>query len=396
MLARRLVFFFALVVSLSLFNNCDNNFTVVQLKNNSLQQSTGDVCMDQLRVVYSQTYYPFMKTTCNQCHADKHGSTILQTSFAAFMSYGSTLIDHQSTTAHGGNSLGPQMQPQIDAFKPTWNQANDSYLTCKVQQANNNPGGGTSVLDVALVGKVVPNLMSTTANVNTYVPLSFNTATEVMVNSQMNVIKGTLRVEVKILPNGTIAAGLLFRNPTFAPASGQAAFTLSGLSVSINGVDQSQFFTTYKTLGSLGTGVNIPAGTGGTAAVALAAGFGAAPISFDGVNATTTVGLIIKNAIVAGVVPPAGTPTPTPAPAAVTFTQLTAAGGIFTTSCVGCHGAVGAAAGLNLTNYTQARAAATQIGARVISAAAPMPTAGLLPAAQQATITSWVNGGAPQ
>lgn len=403
MLARRLMIFSVFVGLVALFNNCDNNFTVVQVRNGNKLGSTGDVCLDQLKTVYATTYHPFLRSTCGACHGDKHGSANVTTSFNSFMTYGAGLIDIQATTAHGGNALGPQYQPQIDAFKPEWNDANDDYLVCKAQQQNSE-SGGSSVIDLPLVSKVVPNLAATAANNNTYASLSYNVATEVASNNQMNVIRGVFRIDVKLWVSSGATIGLIFRNPQFSPAAGSPAFVLTGLTVALNGADQSQFFTTFKTLGTANLGIGIPAGpaTGTLAFINLAGAQSTvgAPIAFAGVTAQTQVAVTLKNLIFNGVVapPPGSTPTPppTPTPAVVTFTQLTAAGGVFANSCVACHNANNQQANLDLTNYAEAFAARATIANRVVNTAAPMPPTGLLPAAQQATVTSWVNGGAPQ
>lgn len=86
-------------------------------------------------------------------------------------------------------------------------------------------------------------------------------------------------------------------------------------------------------------------------------------------------------------------------PATVTFTDLISANqtlGIFTQSCVGCHSGGAPAAGLDLTNYTAAKAKASMITARMSNTGAPMPPSGLLGAAARQVVTTWVNGGALQ
>jgi mono/diheme cytochrome c family protein len=79
-----------------------------------------------------------------------------------------------------------------------------------------------------------------------------------------------------------------------------------------------------------------------------------------------------------------------------TFTKLIATGGVFANSCIRCHGSSGASAGLNLQNYTQAKAAAAKIKSRINNANSPMPTGGLLPQAQRDIVNAWVDAGAPQ
>ncbi|WP_413293677.1 hypothetical protein ACLSU7_01095 [Bdellovibrio sp. HCB185ZH] len=93
---------------------------------------------------------------------------------------------------------------------------------------------------------------------------------------------------------------------------------------------------------------------------------------------------------------PTVTPTPSPTPATVTFTQLASSGGVFATSCFACHKAGSASAGLDLTNYSQAKAAASKIKSRMNNSSKPMPTSGLLPQAQRTLVDNWIAAGTPQ
>jgi mono/diheme cytochrome c family protein len=86
-------------------------------------------------------------------------------------------------------------------------------------------------------------------------------------------------------------------------------------------------------------------------------------------------------------------------PSVVRFSDLVSANqtlGIFTQSCVSCHSGGSPSAGLDLTNYTAAKAKAATITARMSNTAAPMPPTGLLGAAARQVVTTWVNGGALQ
>lgn len=90
---------------------------------------------------------------------------------------------------------------------------------------------------------------------------------------------------------------------------------------------------------------------------------------------------------------------PTPAPVAVldaTWTQLTAANGVLTNNCAGCHSGSRPSAGFNITNYVQAKSMATKIKDMINDSEESMPPSGLMNQAYRDTVTSWVNRGAPQ
>ncbi|WP_210415618.1 hypothetical protein [Bdellovibrio sp. ZAP7] len=93
---------------------------------------------------------------------------------------------------------------------------------------------------------------------------------------------------------------------------------------------------------------------------------------------------------------PTVSPTPSPTSATVTYTQLAASGGVFATNCFACHKAGGASAGLDLTSYTQAKAAASKIKSRMNNSSKPMPTSGLLPQTQRTLVDTWIANGTPQ
>ncbi|WP_413587076.1 hypothetical protein [Bdellovibrio sp. HCB274] len=93
---------------------------------------------------------------------------------------------------------------------------------------------------------------------------------------------------------------------------------------------------------------------------------------------------------------PSPSPTPSPTPVTVTYTQLAASGGVFATNCFACHKAGNAKDGLDLTNYAQAKAAASKIKARMNNANDPMPTNGILPQAQRTLVDTWIANGTPQ
>ncbi|MGZ3743259.1 MAG: hypothetical protein ACXWRE_06270 [Pseudobdellovibrionaceae bacterium] len=93
---------------------------------------------------------------------------------------------------------------------------------------------------------------------------------------------------------------------------------------------------------------------------------------------------------------PVSTPNPTPTPATtVTYSQLSATGGLFATYCFSCHNTQNPEGKLDMTIYSIAKSMSSQIKSRINNASNPMPTGGLLPQNQRDTINAWVDQGAP-
>lgn len=362
-----------------MFNNCGANGLMSAKQTGSpMIFASGGICLDQLKAVYQQTYFPFLSTTCNACHGAAQGSTNLNVSFAAFQERGVALIDLQSTTPHGGNSLGAAEQAKINAFKPTWNAGQAAYASCLANETTKSPTGSpTGAFDVELVAKAIPNIENTRNNANTYVQVSWNISQEVAADANMGKYQATLRVEARYFMNGDQAVGFLFRNPTLITTAGP--ISLGGLGLKVAGQEITSF-TTYQSL-------NQTIATPGT--VNLAPGAGAAIAYYENVTSTTPVAFVlhsITNSAGGG----AG---------AVRFADLVGTDpskSIFRNSCVTCHSAANPQAGLNLNDYNSARDRAAQIMARINNAAAPMPQTGLLPQAQRDIIQSWIDAGTPQ
>lgn len=398
-MVRRLVLFFAAMgTSIVMFQNCGVNFSAQggsKLGGSGNFASLGSPCLDQLRTVYASTYHPFYVANCNGCHSNAHGSRDLNVSFTTFMTYPTSVIDMKAVTGHGGNTLGPHIQPLIDAFKPAWKAGETQYMACLSTQPVPN-----GIFDLSLTPKIATNIAATRTNANMWIPLTWNTGAEVAVNANLGKVEGSFTVETRyyVPTGGTIATGLMFRNPRLRVTQG--TIQVGGLGLQL---DNSEIgaFTTYRTLN-----LNVGAGT---AFVALAPNAGAAIAAYPAVSAGTQIAFVLKS--LGGVNGggsngngnnPTPTPTPTPIPGGggggvVTFAQLSAPGtGVFAVSCANCHNAANAAGGLNITDYNSARNRAANIISRMNNAAAPMPTTGLLPQAQRDQVASWVNGGTPQ
>lgn len=414
--ARGLAFILIIGCGALLFNNCARLASPDVSGGTNLLSLSGSgsaACMEDLKTVYAQTYHPFLKTNCQGCHSNAHGSSDVGVSFNAFINYsatkvgGQSLIDYQATHAHGGNSFGPQMQPQIDAFKPTWNVGMDAYNACLRSGPTPGSGGGgteaSSGRTIELGEKTVTGIEQTRTNATLWRTVSWNTAVETTTADQQNVLKSTFTIEVRYFMNGTNLMGLMFRNPKLRLAAGQDGVRLQGLALKLDGQNASAF-TTYDTLDIV---------VSGTTEVSLAPGFGSAVYMQMGTTADSRVAFEIvglrastdtmpnPEAATPITMPtgPSGPTTPAPgggAPAVITFANLIgtdSSKNVFATSCVSCHGSVSPPKGLNLKDYSLASGKAAVIQARMKDSVFPMPPAGLLSSGERALVDNWIQNG---
>jgi mono/diheme cytochrome c family protein len=94
---------------------------------------------------------------------------------------------------------------------------------------------------------------------------------------------------------------------------------------------------------------------------------------------------------------------PGPPAAAVTFSSLIGNGGVLANNCMGCHSGGTPAGNLDITDYASVSArvvpfapdsAQSLLSQRMADANAPMPPAGLLPAADLNRVRDWIAQGA--
>lgn len=351
-----------------------------------------DVCSARLKIAYQNTYFPFLSSTCNSCHASAHGSKDVNVSFNSFLTKSVATIDYKSITAHGGNSFSAAVnQPLIDAFKPAYTTAFAEYSACKARL------GDGDYFDMALKNKDVPLLEKPTNNNQKWKTVTWNTEVDSRSPAFATKFKATIKIDVRAYVYQTNIIGMQFNNPRVTLAAGQSEVSIQGLKVLIND-NVLNDVTAYSSL---------QMNMSGTTEIPLAAGMGS-PSAVMALSGTEQISLelvgLSANRIDAGGGIPI-TPTPAPGggqppstlPTSVTLADLLKAGtpnGVFAAACISCHNANAMSGGLNLTNAAAAKAAADNVVIRMNDAGRPMPTSGILDQRSRDVVRIWVTTGA--
>jgi len=375
------------------FNNCGEGFVVQNLGNISggsvlFSQAPGESCEDALVKVYANTYHPFLTQTCNSCHVNgpglgSFGSSDVKTSYTSFASIGAEKVSSQAINdSHKPPYTGAQNTGRINELKAYWATAQTSYAACSSSAVGG--GGGTASFIVKTTNKQVAANLATT-----FVRLEWDLETQS--NGKVPLIAG---IDIRRAVIANVTQGYEFRNPTLRlKNTTSGSYQARALNIYINDKLQSEV-STYSNLDqviSTTTDLNLSPGTANGFAMLTPATTDMISIEFSKLSSTS-------GAPNPGSGTTSPTPTPTPAatpPTAVTYAQLAANGGLFATNCFGCHSAANPRGSLDMTNYNSAKLAAQNIKSRVNNANNPMPTGGLLGAAQRATISAWVDQGAP-
>lgn len=386
------------------FNNCGEGFVAQQLASGGgsifFSQAPGETCEAALVKVYQNTFHPFLNQTCNACHIAGPGigtfaSPDLLKSYESFASIGMTKISSQAVSAsHKPPYTGPQNTARVEELKTYWAGAQTAYASCVANSGGgggNNGGGNTGGGSTGGAYVVKTSAKTVAANLGTnFVRIEWDL--ETLSDAKVPLVAG---IEIRRAVVATVTRGYEFRNPTLRLKNAAAgSYAMRALNLYINGNLQSEV-TTYSNLEatiSATTDLNLAPGYANALAVLTPAATDTIALEFSSLKSGATGG---PNPTPTPVV--TATPTPTPTPVlAVKFSDLVAAGGIFTNSCVACHKPGNIGGGLDLTNYTAAKNAAQNIRSRVNNAANPMPVGGLLPANQRDQINAWVDQGAPQ
>lgn len=353
------------------------------------------ICDVELKSSFQKTYHPFLLNNCAACHSSAHASSNVDLAYRAFMERGTTLIDYQATHAHGGNSLSAtDTQPQIDAFKPQWVQAQNQYLDCLVKNSGSAVGA-----KFALAGKPIPNLMNT-ANNTTWIPVEWDLESQAASPAANGQFKAFFKAEARLQVVSGVPSGIIFRNPSLRLKSGSQNIEVKALTIMIDG-DTQNLVTTYSTIAAI---VN------STSDTVLVSNSSSALAYYPGVSATTQVAFIIEHIRHTTQSPTPPTPgplvpvipypvpeVPVP-PGGVKFSELISGSSpyrVFARSCTGCHNSGNMSGNLDLTNYDAARSKASTIQSRMNNSASPMPPSGLLRQNDRDMVNSWISFGTP-
>lgn len=258
-----------------LFNACGGPNGFHGLRGGSLSSSSValmKLCETELVADFGATYHPLLKSSCNNCHSNAHGSNDVRLSFNAFRQKGQALIDYQATRPHGGNSIN--LSNEIAAVQQPWTAAMTKYNTCLSENPDEQANSGVpfNLSEKALTGIT-----------NSFREFSWDLYVDS--GDRAGQVRATFRIEARLYNYQNAVVGFEFRNPSLQLAAGQTAVEIDGLRFTVAGQLQDAV-TTYA---------RISADVSGTSKTMLAEGLGTALVYRDGASAMTPLGFQFIN-----------------------------------------------------------------------------------------------------
>jgi len=232
----------------------------------------GDICSKRLKLVYQNTYFPFLSSSCNSCHGSAHGSSDLSVSFNSFLSKSVAVIDYKAITAHGGNSLSAAVnQPILDSFKSAYSSAYSEYSSCKARLANGD------VFDMTLDYKSVPTLEIPTNTNAQWKVVTWDTEADATNAGSSSKFRALVSIDIRAYTYLGSIVGVQFRNPRLTLKAGQAPMSIQGVKLSMNG----------QALGAVTAYTSLNMNLQGTTEIQLAAGLGSPAIEINVAGSNT-------------------------------------------------------------------------------------------------------------
>lgn len=378
------------IVLVVAFNNCGEGFMTQEMDSEGSFASSGfsrlgnETCETALMRVYENSYHPFLTETCGSCHTNgpglgDFGSKDIATSFISFTSIGSKKIDSQAINEnHKPPATGAHNSVRIQELSSYWDSLQPAYLECV---SSSSGGKDPKKYIVKTQSKMVPSNLSTT-----FQKMEWDLESE-----SSNPVPLIATIEIRKSEFGGQTRGYEFRNPTLRLKSQDPdGYAVRALNIIVNDELRPEI-STYSNISKVITDL-----TDLNLAQGAAHGFLGIPLS-----ASDTIGLDFSS-----IRSPRGDESDSGGSEGggddqgnsrvYKFSELAAPGGVFATSCFACHNSSRSDGGLNMTDYNRAKLAAPNIRSRVNNVNNPMPTGGLLPAAQREAINSWVRNGMPQ
>ncbi|UOF02059.1 hypothetical protein [Bdellovibrio reynosensis] len=356
------------------------------------EQSTGDLCEDQLYAKFGSGYYVFLKNNCASCHNGDHeapgfASKNSLMSYQVFKDKGYQLISTNAlSAAHNPPYTGTHHTGTISSLKTEWESAVNSWVDCK--------GGSVANNSVVTGYKTNAAILENKANAAYWGALSWNMSTAADMPTNAAKFPLSIKIEAQVAMVSGNQVGYAVRNPIMSLTTGTQKYRVKGLFFYVNDklLDSATVYRNIDAVICAGTPVNL-APVGNAQLLVLSSikatdKFALQFSSIEKVDATAKCGTTSTETV-----PVDNTP------ATVSFTQLVSNDpklGVFKSQCLSCHTGAGARAGLDLTNYNAAKAKASVILTRINDAGSPMPTNGLMSSAMRAVVEKWVSTGAPK
>lgn len=367
-----------------LYNNCSPTHKGSMV--NMLSSVSG--CEAMVMSEFQRGFHPFVRANCSACHESGPGSGFFATanpSFALseFLKKGGNKIADFAISTHKPPYTGTQHTAAVTGLRSRWLEAESRYKSCKAA-AGDAPDG----FEMPNTTRMLIAKPANPQNNNNTVNLTWNTGTE-FESPEHAYQGGSFVLTVRRVANqNTGLFGYQFENPRFINTSGTAAY-LSNIMIYVNDIPVGPTF--------LFADRYIPNLQGNNSRrIAPGAAFFASQNAMA-LQVKVAFGLLQASPI--DFQP-------------VTYQDLTAANGIFTTSCVSCHSAnlseggvnlaagnynnvVGRTANSNLTLVSPYNLIDNLLYQRMSDATAPMPQGGLLPQQQRDRVRDWILDGAP-
>lgn len=373
-------------------NGSDTESNTGDDEGSSEEQSTGDLCEDQLYAKFGSGYYVFLKNNCASCHNGDHEAPAFASknsmmSYQVFKDKGYQLVSTNAVSAsHNPPYTGTHNSGTISSLKKEWETAVSSWMECK----------GGSVVDKSVVTAYKTNaaIVTNKATASYWGSFAWNMSTAADMPANSAKFPLSVSVEAQVAMVGGNQVGYAVRNPTMSLTTGTAKYRVKGLFFYVNDklLDSATVYRNIDAVICAGMPVNL-APVGNAQLLVLSNikttdKFALQFTSIEKVDASAKCGTTSTETV-----PVDNTP------ATVSFTQLVSADpklGVFKSQCMGCHSGASARAGLDLSNYTAAKAKASVILTRINDAGSPMPTSGLMSSAMRAVVEKWVSTGAPK
>lgn len=351
-------------------------------------QLTGNQCEDLLFSKFQTGYYRFLKQNCATCHDGNHeapgfASANAASAFQIFMDKGYMAISNNAVGSHNPPASGSQHNGTITSLKQEWAETQKAWLDCQ--------GGSGVDTSIITTNKTSTNIIATKNNSNTWTTLTWNLGTDIPGNGEKFPLNVSVEAQVAKVSGSEV--GYAIRNPKIGVTSGTARYRVRAMYFVMNGtlMDSATVYRNINAVICPGTSINL-------AAVGNAQLLVMSPIK-------NTDQFALQFAAIEKADPSepcsddttgGGTDT---TPATVSFAQLTATTGtlnVFRTQCFSCHQGSSAQGGLDLSNYTASKAAASKILNRINDSSSPMPRSGLMSSSYRSIVEKWVTTGAPQ
>ncbi|KYG65320.1 hypothetical protein AZI87_12255 [Bdellovibrio bacteriovorus] len=358
----------------------------------SEEQSTGDICEDQLYAKFGAGYYVFLKNNCAGCHNGEHEAPAFASknslsSYQVFRDKGYLAVSANAISAnHNPPSTGAHHNGTISSLKADWENAVTAWAQCK----------GSDVEDKSVVtgNKTDANIVNKKSESTYWSKLSWNMNTAGDMPTNAAKLPLTISVEVQVAKVGGTEVGYAIKNPTMGIASGSAKYRVKGLFFYVNNV-LNDAATVYRGIDAvICPNVSLNLAPVGNAQLIVTASrkttdkFALQFSSIEKVDASAKCGTG------SNVTVPVDT-----TPEKVTFAQLTSTDanlGVFRSQCFSCHQGASSQGGLDLSSYSQSKSKAAKILLRINDANAPMPRSGLMSSKMRAIVEKWVNTNTPE